>query len=136
MGSIQASLTRRGARERSVRGLKPTAKLSRRYSGEDLLQTASANLQSRVRPKKWPNSKLRRSDIYYMPLLRSLTFIRRTDPKHLARGLTFQTAAHSRRIGRFEEADGGTLFLDEIGEMSFFNQMSRNSSFIGGPTCI
>jgi transcriptional regulator with GAF, ATPase, and Fis domain len=28
------------------------------------------------------------------------------------------TDAHSRRTGRFEEADGGTLFLDEIGEMS------------------
>ncbi|WP_019556367.1 nitrogen regulation protein NR(I) [Thiomicrorhabdus arctica] len=27
------------------------------------------------------------------------------------------TGAHSRRIGRFEEADGGTLFLDEIGDM-------------------
>jgi DNA-binding NtrC family response regulator len=27
------------------------------------------------------------------------------------------TGAHSRRIGKFEEADGGTLFLDEIGEM-------------------
>ncbi len=28
------------------------------------------------------------------------------------------TDAHSRRVGRFEEAHGGTLFLDEIGEMS------------------
>jgi two-component system nitrogen regulation response regulator GlnG len=27
------------------------------------------------------------------------------------------TGAHSRRIGRFEEAAGGTLFLDEIGDM-------------------
>jgi two-component system nitrogen regulation response regulator GlnG len=27
------------------------------------------------------------------------------------------TGAHSRRIGRFEEAKGGTLFLDEIGDM-------------------
>jgi two-component system nitrogen regulation response regulator GlnG len=27
------------------------------------------------------------------------------------------TGAHSRRIGRFEEAGGGTLFLDEIGDM-------------------
>jgi DNA-binding NtrC family response regulator len=27
------------------------------------------------------------------------------------------TNAHSRRIGRFEEATGGTLFLDEIGEL-------------------
>ena len=27
------------------------------------------------------------------------------------------TGAHTRRIGRFEEANGGTLFLDEIGEM-------------------
>ena len=33
MGSIQASLTRRGARERTFRGLKPTAKVSRRYRG-------------------------------------------------------------------------------------------------------
>lgn len=28
------------------------------------------------------------------------------------------TGAHSRRQGRFEQADGGTLFLDEIGDMS------------------
>ena len=42
MGSIRASLARRGARERTFRGLKPTAKVSRRYRGEDLLQTASA----------------------------------------------------------------------------------------------
>jgi two-component system, NtrC family, nitrogen regulation response regulator GlnG len=27
------------------------------------------------------------------------------------------TGAHSRRVGRFEQADGGTLFLDEIGDM-------------------
>ncbi len=27
------------------------------------------------------------------------------------------TGAHSRRIGRFEEASGGTVFLDEIGEL-------------------
>jgi two-component system nitrogen regulation response regulator GlnG len=27
------------------------------------------------------------------------------------------TGAHSRRVGRFEEAGGGTLFLDEIGDM-------------------
>ncbi len=27
------------------------------------------------------------------------------------------TGAHSRHIGRFEQADGGTLFLDEIGDM-------------------
>jgi DNA-binding NtrC family response regulator len=27
------------------------------------------------------------------------------------------TGAHSRRIGKFEEAEGGTVFLDEIGEM-------------------
>ncbi len=27
------------------------------------------------------------------------------------------TGAHSRRIGRFEQADGGTLFLDEIGDL-------------------
>jgi nitrogen regulation protein NR(I) len=28
------------------------------------------------------------------------------------------TGAHSRRIGRFEQASGGTLFLDEIGDLS------------------
>lgn len=28
------------------------------------------------------------------------------------------TGAHSRRIGRFEQADGGTIFLDEIGDLS------------------
>ena len=28
------------------------------------------------------------------------------------------TGAHSRRIGRFEQANGGTLFLDEIGDLS------------------
>ncbi|RST32259.1 sigma-54-dependent Fis family transcriptional regulator [Sphingomonas ginkgonis] len=33
------------------------------------------------------------------------------------------TGAHSRRIGRFEEADGGTLFLDEIGDMRFDMQV-------------
>ena len=33
------------------------------------------------------------------------------------------TDAHSRRQGRFEEADGGTLFLDEIGEMSLSAQV-------------
>ncbi len=27
------------------------------------------------------------------------------------------TGAHSRRVGRFEEASGGTIFLDEIGEL-------------------
>lgn len=27
------------------------------------------------------------------------------------------TGAHSRRIGKFEEADGGSIFLDEIGEL-------------------
>ena len=27
------------------------------------------------------------------------------------------TAAHERRIGRFEQANGGTIFLDEIGEI-------------------
>jgi hypothetical protein len=32
----QASLTRRGPRDRTFRGLKPTAKISRRYRGEDL----------------------------------------------------------------------------------------------------
>ena len=34
------------------------------------------------------------------------------------------TGAHSRRIGKFEEANGGTLFLDEIGEMSL-NMQSK-----------
>lgn len=33
------------------------------------------------------------------------------------------TGAHSRRIGRFEEAHGGTLFLDEIGDMRFDMQV-------------
>jgi two-component system response regulator AtoC len=33
------------------------------------------------------------------------------------------TDAHSRRVGKFEEADGGTLFLDEIGEMSMQAQV-------------
>jgi sigma-54 dependent transcriptional regulator, flagellar regulatory protein len=33
------------------------------------------------------------------------------------------TGAHTRRIGRFEEADGGTLFLDEIGDMRFDMQV-------------
>jgi DNA-binding NtrC family response regulator len=28
------------------------------------------------------------------------------------------TGAHSRRIGRFEQAQGGTIFLDEIGDLS------------------
>ncbi len=32
------------------------------------------------------------------------------------------TGAHTRRIGRFEEAEGGTLFLDEIGEMTLATQ--------------
>jgi hypothetical protein len=49
MGSIHASLARRGAREHTFRGLKRTAKISRRYRGEDCLQAASANLQSRIR---------------------------------------------------------------------------------------
>ena len=34
------------------------------------------------------------------------------------------TGAHSRRIGKFEEADSGTLFLDEIAEMSL-NMQSK-----------
>ncbi len=34
------------------------------------------------------------------------------------------TGAHSRRIGKFEEAANGTLFLDEIGEMSL-NMQSK-----------
>jgi sigma-54 dependent transcriptional regulator, flagellar regulatory protein len=33
------------------------------------------------------------------------------------------TGAHTRRIGRFEEADRGTLFLDEIGDMRFDMQV-------------
>ncbi len=33
------------------------------------------------------------------------------------------TGAHSRRIGRFEEANHGTLFLDEIGDMRFDMQV-------------
>ncbi len=33
------------------------------------------------------------------------------------------TGAHSRRVGRFEEADKGTLFLDEIGDMPFDMQV-------------
>jgi sigma-54 dependent transcriptional regulator, flagellar regulatory protein len=33
------------------------------------------------------------------------------------------TGAHTRRIGRFEEADSGTLFLDEIGDMRFDMQV-------------
>mgnify|MGYP001564952028 CR=1 FL=1 len=33
------------------------------------------------------------------------------------------TGAHSRRVGRFEEANHGTLFLDEIGDMRFDMQV-------------
>src|SRR5436190_3889172 len=33
------------------------------------------------------------------------------------------TDAHTRRSGRFEEANGGTLFLDEVGEMSLGAQV-------------
>ncbi|HFB61613.1 MAG TPA: sigma-54-dependent Fis family transcriptional regulator, partial [Bacteroidetes bacterium] len=32
------------------------------------------------------------------------------------------TGAHTRRLGRFEQAHGGTLFLDEIGDMSLLTQ--------------
>ncbi|MCI0535100.1 MAG: sigma-54 dependent transcriptional regulator [Verrucomicrobiales bacterium] len=32
------------------------------------------------------------------------------------------TGAHSRRIGRFEQAGGGTIFLDEIGDLSLNTQ--------------
>jgi formate hydrogenlyase transcriptional activator len=32
------------------------------------------------------------------------------------------TGAHTRRIGRFEQADQGTLFLDEVGELSLETQ--------------
>jgi DNA-binding NtrC family response regulator len=34
------------------------------------------------------------------------------------------TGAHTRRIGRFEQANGGTIFLDEIGDLSL-NTQSR-----------
>jgi DNA-binding NtrC family response regulator len=33
------------------------------------------------------------------------------------------TGAHSRRIGRFEQASGGTLFLDEVGDMPASTQI-------------
>jgi len=36
---IHASLTRRGARDGRFRGLKPTAKVSRRYRGEGVVPT-------------------------------------------------------------------------------------------------
>ncbi|WP_126969445.1 sigma-54-dependent transcriptional regulator [Gynurincola endophyticus] len=49
------------------------------------------------------------------------------------------TGAHSRRIGKFEEANGGTLFLDEIGELELSLQakllrivQEREVSRIGG----
>jgi len=32
------------------------------------------------------------------------------------------TAAHERKIGKFQKADGGTLFLDEVGDMSLRTQ--------------
>jgi two-component system nitrogen regulation response regulator NtrX len=32
------------------------------------------------------------------------------------------TAAHDRKIGKFQKADGGTLFLDEVGDMSLRTQ--------------
>jgi two-component system nitrogen regulation response regulator NtrX len=32
------------------------------------------------------------------------------------------TAAHDRKIGKFQKADGGTLFLDEVGDMSLKTQ--------------
>lgn len=32
------------------------------------------------------------------------------------------TAAHERKIGKFQKADGGTLFLDEVGDMSLKTQ--------------
>ncbi len=32
------------------------------------------------------------------------------------------TAAHERKIGKFQKADGGTIFLDEIGDMSLRTQ--------------
>jgi nitrogen regulation protein NR(I) len=33
------------------------------------------------------------------------------------------TGAHSRRVGRFEQANGGTIFLDEIGDLSLSTQV-------------
>ena len=42
-GSIQGSLNATRGSKRAFRGLKPTAKVSRRYRGEDLLQTASGD---------------------------------------------------------------------------------------------
>jgi two-component system nitrogen regulation response regulator NtrX len=32
------------------------------------------------------------------------------------------TAAHERKIGKFQKADGGTIFLDEVGDMSLRTQ--------------
>ena len=32
------------------------------------------------------------------------------------------TAAHERKMGKFQKADGGTLFLDEVGDMSLKTQ--------------
>src|SRR5256885_1250120 len=32
------------------------------------------------------------------------------------------TAAHERKVGKFQKADGGTLFLDEVGDMSLKTQ--------------
>ena len=32
------------------------------------------------------------------------------------------TAAHERKVGKFQKADGGTLFLDEVGDMSLLTQ--------------
>ncbi len=53
------------------------------------------------------------------------------------------TGAHTRRIGRFEEAHTGTLFLDEIGDMRFDMQVKllrvledRKVNRVGGTTPI
>ena len=46
MELIQASLTRRGTWDGTFRGLKPTAKVSRRYRGEGLLYIACSNLNA------------------------------------------------------------------------------------------